>query len=182
MKMTLEGSFSRTQTLDYGWDPRVAGCGKPDGSLSVPCRATVLQGLVCRPFLASGWWHGCWSAANCVWMVCVPKCRLIAVGLPESELTRCQQVLVSGAGGGFLREPFCVRRCRGSLLPFLWAADGGSLSCVLTAWRPRSPSGRCQCLPSSPPRCPRHSPARLGRSDSCSTRLLSWLQAWVAIA
>lgn len=169
--MTLEGSFPRLKHSIAAGVSRFAGCGKPNGSLSFPCRATVLQGLVCRPFPASGRWHRCWSAANCVWMECVQKCRLIAVGLLESELTRCQQALASGAGGAdFLGEPCCGGLCRGSLTPFLW-----------TARRPRSPLGRCQCLPSSPPRCPRHSPARLGRSNSCSMPLLSWLQAWMAI-
>ena len=99
IKMTLEESFSRPKHSIAAWVSRFIGCGKPDGSLSFPCRATVLQGLVCRPFPASGRWHRCWSAASCVWMACVPKCRLIAVGLLESELTRCQQALASGAGG-----------------------------------------------------------------------------------
>ena len=171
MKMTMEGSFSRPKHSIAASSRNVAGCGKPDGSLSVSCRAIVFQGIVCRLFLASGRWHGCWSAARCVWMMCVPKCRLIAVGLPESELTRCQQGVASGAGGGFSREPFCGKRCCGSLTRFLW-----------TARRPRSPSGRCQCLPSLLPRCSRHSHARLGRIDSCSMPLRSWLQAWVAIA
>ena len=106
MKMTLEESFSRLKHAITAGVLRFAGCGKPDGSLSFPCRATVLQGLVCRPFPASGRWHRCWSAASCVWMACVPKCRLIAVGLLESELTRCQQALASGAGGAvFLGNP-----------------------------------------------------------------------------
>ena len=89
-------------------------------------------------------------------MACVLKCHLIAVGFPEPEPTRCQQALAFGAiGADFFREPFCGCRCRGSLTAFLWAADGGScllftclvvaccffLSCVLTAWRPRSPIG-----------------------------------------
>ena len=106
MKRTLEVSFSRLKHSIAAGVSRFAGCGKPDGSLSFPCRVTVLQGLVCRPFPASGRWHGCWSAARCVWMACVPKCRLIAVELLESELTRCQQALAFGAGGAdFLGNP-----------------------------------------------------------------------------
>ena len=93
-QMPLEGSFSRLKYRIVAKVRRVTGCGKPDGSLSVPCRATVLPGVVCRPFPAGGRWRGCWSAARCVWMACVPKCRLIAAGFPEPELTRCQQALV----------------------------------------------------------------------------------------
>jgi len=133
-QMPLEGPFSRLKHQIVAKSPRFTGCGKLDGFLSVPCRVTVLPGVVYRSFPAGGRWCGCWSAARCVWMACVPKCRLIATGFPESELTRCQQARASGAGGAdFFREPFCGRRCRGSLTALLRAADSGS--CLLFTCR-----------------------------------------------
>ena len=108
-------------------------------------------------------WLGGHLIGGCVLKVCASKCRLAAGRLSEPEPTRFQHADRSMRSvRDFSRCPF-VAGCIavGFLRPLLGREDSFAVSRA-SAWRPCSPPGHCQCLPSPPPfaQRPRHARTR----------------------